>query len=183
MPKFSLIQGVSIKNYSDIQCEYRLSDENIICSLSSADYKSFFMQAVSGLKEPVFFFIEIPEDDSDEYSTYYLDNCTVPVAKAILKRYGDILFSDGIIRFGFGSHSSEDEIYMQDWQQLSVYSKNLSPFEEILRKLGYKRNDSALTLWDIMSEENPGMRECVECEDEGYPEIIENLTALGLYKC
>lgn len=182
MSKFSLIQGVSVKNYSDILFEYRILENNLICSLSSFDYKSFFTQAVSKLKEPVFFFIEAPEGDSDEYSTYYLDNCTQSVAKAILKRYGDILFSDGIIRFGFGSHKTEEEIYMQEFQQLSIYSKNLSPFEEILKKLGYKRNDSALTLWDVMSEENPGSRECVECEDEGYPEIIENLTDIGMYK-
>lgn len=182
MPKFSLIQGVSLKDYSKVSCEYRIMENNLVCALSSGDYKSFFTQAVAKLKEPVFFFIETPQEENEDYSTYYLDNCTQPVAKAILKRYGDILFSDGIIRFGFGSHKTEDEIYMQEFQQLSVYSKKLTPFEEILVSLGYRRNDSALTLWDIMSEDNPGSRECVECEDEGYPEIIENLTEVGMYK-
>lgn len=182
MPKFSLIEGVTLKDCSKILPRYRIGDNNLICALSAADYRAFFAAAVSLLKEPVFFFIEVPEGDGDEYSTYYLDNCTVPVAKAILKRYGDILFSDGIIRFGFGSHKTEDEIFMQEFQQLSIYSVNLLPYEKLMNSLGYSRNDDAPTLWDIIDEQNPGMRECVESEDEGYPEIIENLTALGLYK-
>lgn len=182
MKDFRLIHGIAIKDTSKIKREYKLDGNSITLPLSADDYSAFFKSAVAALKEPVFFFIEAPEGDSDEYSTYYLDNCTLSVAKAILKRYGGILYSDGIIRFGFGSHITEDEIYMEELQHLSIYTQSTKRFEDILKKLGYEKSSSAVTLWDIIDENNPAERECVEFEDEGYPDIIENLTELGLYK-
>ncbi len=180
MSEIKLIAGVSV-NADSIKKEYKIADGRLTLTLSAEDYKNFFKQAVSKFTEPMFFFIEVPKEDSeDEYDSYYL-NCTVPVAKAILKRYGGILFSDGIIRFGFGSEAG-DEIYMQEFQRLDIYSNSLSKFEAIVKSLGYKNNPEATTIWDVLSDSNPGMRECVEVDDEGFEDIIENLTEVGLYQ-
>ncbi len=178
MSEIKLIAGVSV-NADSIRKEYKAEDGWLTLTLSAEDYRSFFMQAVGKLTEPMFFFIEVPDGDSEEYLTYYL-NCTVPVAKAILKRYGGILFTDGVIRFGFGSEEG-DEIYMQEFQRLGIYSNSLSKFEPIVKSLGYKNNPETQTIWDVLSDSNPGMRECVECDDEGFEDIIENLTEVGLY--
>lgn len=113
--------------------------------------------------------------------TYYLDNCTLAVAQAILKRYGGILFADGVIRFGFGSHKTSDEIYMREYQTLTVYSKEIQRYAELLDKLGYRRNDSAVLTWDILSDKNPGECVNVESDDEGYPDMINNLIDIGMY--
>ncbi|MCD7823372.1 MAG: hypothetical protein LUG86_05065 [Oscillospiraceae bacterium] len=178
MSGIKLIAGVSV-NADSVKKEYKIDGERLILTLSAEDYKGFFRQAIAKFTEPMFFFIEIPDGDSDEYLTYYL-NCTVPVAKAILKRYGGILFADGIIRFGFGSDSG-DEIYMQEFQHLEIYSTSLSKFEPIVKSLGYKNNPEATTIWDVLSDDTPGMRECVEVDDESFEDIIENLTEVGLY--
>lgn len=169
-----------IPDVSALKKEYRVKKTDLTLSLSAEDYKPFFVDAVSLLKEPVFFFAEIPADN-DAMRTYYLDNCTMPVAKAILKRYENILFADGVIRFGFGSHSTDDEIYMREYQTLTVYSKNIAEYERVLERLGYSRNDKALLTWDIISEKNAGECVNVEADDEGYPEMINNLIDVGMY--
>ncbi|MCD7733107.1 MAG: hypothetical protein LUH56_06675 [Oscillospiraceae bacterium] len=178
MSEIKLIAGVSV-GADSVRKEYKIEDGRLTLTLSAEDYKSFFRQAIAKFTEPMFFFIEVPDGDSDEYLTYYL-NCTVPVAKAILKRYGGILFSDGVIKFGFGSEAG-DEIYMQEFQRLDIYSNSLSKFEAIVKSLGYKNNPEATTIWDVLSDDNPGMRECVEVDDESFEDIVENLKDVGLY--
>ncbi len=182
MSSFNLIAGVEIPNTSQIKREYCQNQRNITACLSADDYTRFFKGAVQLLSEPVFFFIEIPNEDGESYQTYYLDNCTVPVAKAIIKRYGGILFSDGVIRFGFGSHTAEEEIYMQEYQLLSIYSPNHKKFSQLLEKLGYTKTNELITTWDILNDENIGKCESVDFEDESYIDIIESLEDLGLYK-
>lgn len=177
---FRLIAGVYIPDVSTVKREYRIQKDKILLSLSAEDYKPFFTKAVKLIKEPVFFFAEIPSDD-DSMRTYYLDNCTAPVVQAILKRYGGILFADGVIRFGFGSNSSDEEIYMQSYQTVSVYSKNVAEYERILRSLGYQRNDRAVLTWDVLSEKNTGECVNVEVDDEGYHDMINNLIDVGMY--
>ena len=180
MSNFRLIAGVSIPDTSALKREYRLQKSKITLSLSAEDYKDFFTLAVKKLAEPVFFFLEIP-DDNDASRTYYLDNCTQPVAQAILKRYGGILFADGVIKFGFGSHKTDDEIYMQEYQTVTVYSERIGEYEKVLQKLGYTRNDKALTAWDILSEKNAGECVNVDVDDEGYPDMLNNLIDIGMY--
>ena len=179
---FKLIPGVEIPNTSEIKREYQQSGNNITLNLSAGDYTKFFKSVVDLLPEPVFFFIEIPKDEGEGYETYYLDNCTTSVAKAILKRYGGILFSDGVIRFGFGSHTAEEEIFMQEYQLLSIYSGTLQKFAKLVEKLGYTKTDQLTTAWDVLNEENVGKCESVDFEDESYLDIIEQLQELGLYK-
>ena len=99
-----------------------------------------------------------------------------------MKRYGGILFSDGVIRFGFGSHTAEEEIFMQEYQLLSIYSGTLQKFAKLVEKLGYTKTDQLTTAWDILNEENVGKCESVDFEDESYLDIIEQLQELGLYK-
>lgn len=171
---------MSIPDVSAVERCYKLQKSNITLSISAEDYKKFFTEAVKLLKEPVFFFVEIPADD-DSMRTYYLDNCTASVAQAILKRYGGILFADGVIKFGFGSHSTSDEIYMQEYQTMSIYSERTREYEKLLDSMGYRRNDKAVLTWDVISEKNIGECINVEVDDEGYADMINNLIDVGMY--
>ncbi len=176
---FSLISGAFIPDIGEMKKEYRSKKDGLLCSLSAEDYRDFFTSAVKILSEPMFFFLEIPADN-DSFRTYYLE-CTKPVASAILKRYGGILYNDGVIRWGFGSHKTGDEIYMQEYQTVSVYSKKPEEYQKILEKQGYAKNQSAKLLWDIISADNPGECVNVESDDETYIEMLNNLIDAGMY--
>ena len=180
MSSFKLIAGVAIPDTTKLKREYKQSRGRLYLTLSAEDYPAFWRESVKLLGEGVFFFVEIP-DDNDQTRLYYLDNCTASVAQAILKRYSSVLYSDGVIKFGFGSHSTEDEIYMMDYQTLSIYSQNLAPYEELLEKMGYLKNKNALLAWDILSEDNAGECTCIEADDESYVDMINNLIDVGMY--
>ena len=83
--EFRLIAGVSIPDVSAVGREYKLKSSKMTFSLSAEDYGEFFARAVKLIKEPLCFFAEIPSDN-DSVRTYYLDNCTEPVAQAICRR-------------------------------------------------------------------------------------------------
>lgn len=177
---FHLIPGVFIPDISGLDKTYRMRQDKIIFSLSAEDYNAFWIGTVRLMKDPVFFFVEIPSDN-DEYKTYYLDNCTKPVARAILKRYGGILFCDGVIRWGFGSHSTDDEVYMREYQTAEIYSKSPEEYKGLLGRIGYHEDKKSPLAWDILSVDNPGECVNVEVEDETYIEMVNNLTEAGLH--
>lgn len=184
--QIKLIHGIEFTGADKLEPKFKSDGESLTLTLSAEDYSAFFPKAAGALAEPLFFFAELPDEESgkdgEKYKTYYLDNCTLPVIKAILKRYGGILYSDGVLRFGFGSHKTDDEVYMQEYQQLSIYSHNISAFKKILSGLGYSEDPSALTLWDIISEGSPISGESVECDGETAADMIDNLRELGLYQ-
>lgn len=180
MSEFRLIPGISIPDTSRIKREYKISRGRIYFTISAQDYQGFFSSCVKKLKEPVFFFVEIP-DDNGEYRLYYLDNCTEPVAQAILKRYSGILFGDGVIKYGFGSHAVDDEIYMQEYQTISIYSKDLAKYEEVLASLGYVKSKDCVLSWDVIDKDNVGECINVEADDESYIDMINNLIDVGMY--
>lgn len=181
---FWLKDGIFLDSYDNMAQNYIADAENISASISAQNQKEIFLQIMKIMPPSVFFFIEIPLDDEEGYSLYYLDNCTSDVAIAIIKRYGDILFSDGLVRFGFGSHDSGDEVYMQSYQVLSVYcpdKKRLCEYEKIIAKAGAKKASSLMTLWDFIDEKNPAKLVTVEVNGETCYNIVENLTAEGMY--
>ncbi len=177
---FKLIAGVSIPDISPLQKEYASAKGKLTFSLSAEDYPRFFRESTRLLTGPVFFFVEIPDSD-DSTRLYYLDNCTHEVIAAILKTYSHILYADGVIKFGFGSNVAEQEIYMQDYQTVTVFAEDISPYERLLESMGYGANKSAKLTWDIISDKNPGECTCIEADDESYIDMINNLIDVGMY--
>ncbi|MBR4554331.1 MAG: hypothetical protein IKO27_01915 [Ruminococcus sp.] len=192
---FETIQGVSVSSESlDGVCSaYKICDDGVIDSVLSAELiKPFLYKASAMLEEPHFFFVELPcsEDEEKElrktrsdpfhYKVYYLDGCTAPVTKAIIDRYGDLLINDGLVRFGFGSNKTNEEIYVRDYQQILVYGKT-ARYEKAYTDLGIERKDELRFISDSFSPENCGTCMAVEIEGEQCPDIVENLSREGMY--
>lgn len=189
---FELCQGVGADNLSGIYSAYK-TEENGLSAVLSCE---LIYPAINGilelLDEPVFFFLELPCTEDEEkklrksksdpfhYNVYYLDGCTIPVAKAIMKRYGELLINDGISRFGFGSHKSGDEIYCLNYQEFRIYG-NSGKYEKVLKKLKVQHDDSYKSLWDNFSDETPGNSMMVEINGESVYNIVENLKSEGMY--
>lgn len=150
------------------------------------------------LCEPVYFFLELPcseeeeseiaaetgEKDGCRYKLYYLDNCTAPVVRAVLKRFGNLLVNDGICRFGFGRNDTFDEIYVQSYKVMRLYfaSEDLKTGAlELLKKYGAEKTDRLLTPWDLISPENPGVCATVEEDGVNVYSIPDILSDAGMY--
>lgn len=191
---FSLKQGVYLENYENLSQNYVIEGENITASISSENSEIVCESVVSKLTVPVFFFLEIPLTEEEEksqadkeklhYNLYYLDNCTIEVALAIIKRYAAILFNDGLIRWGFGSHENGDEIYFREYQVVSMYLPDCrlrGAAEKLLQSKGIIKQKELQSLWDFISERNPGKLISVESDGENAYDIIENLSDEGMY--
>ena len=64
MSDFRLIPGISIPDTSKIKREYKISRSRIYFTISADDYQGFFSSSIKKLAEPVFFFVEIPDNPS-----------------------------------------------------------------------------------------------------------------------
>lgn len=180
--KFVLCQGVSVNGTDNMRSEYCLKEngaEGILSADVIFDAACGFIRAIP---QPLFFFLELYNDDTDSYDTYYLDNCTREVALAVMKRYGELLINDGTVRFGFGSHSSEEEIYFTDYQEFSVYSQDVNKIRSLMKKLRVYLSDKPASLWDLFSDDNPGCLSTVEVDGETVRDIPVNLKQAGMYK-
>ena len=184
--RFSLIAGVDVELPEGFHSAYHETDDGFEAVVSAEKIAPLVGGFIDVLEEPVFFFLELPKNVNDEdnegYDVFYLDNCTLPVAKAIMKRYGELLVQDGLSRFGFGSHKSNYEVYVMDYQQVNIYYPEKTKVKALLENLGIVRTDKLVTMWDSFSEQTPGISIRVELNGENVFDIPENLKGEGMYK-
>ena len=191
--RFNLAQGIEIEDVSSVYECYQSDGNNIMANISIEHYKNILLELCKNLTEPLFFFIEIPCDESKEESlrktdsdpyhkdVYYLDNCNLKVILAIIKRYGDLLLGDGLVQFGFASHTSEDEIYVRKYKVLSIFAKQTSVYEKTLQSFNIDKRAEITTVWDVLSEDNEGECTLIELNGETVYDIVENLKDAGIY--
>lgn len=194
MKDFNLVQGTIVNDVGQTVSAYCINNSSIVATLSAESLYDFLMDSIKLLSEPVFFFAEIPLNESEEkslrksdsdpfhYQIYYLDNCTTEVASAIVKRYGELLINDGLVRFGFGSHKTGDEIYFKKYQVIDIYGQKAEDYASCLEKHGAEKQTDLKTLWDCFSDDNPGRSVSVELNGESIYDMVESLTDAGLYK-
>ena len=194
---FLLPDGIDIPDISGLKNAYTVTGEGTFAALLSADrLKGFIAEFAELIPEPVFFFLELPcsseeekelrqqETDPFHYKLYYLDNCTLPVIRALIRDYCDMLINDGICRFGFGGNQSGDELYIQSYKVMSIYCSDgsrTSAAEKLLDKYGAEKTDTLVTPWDIVSKDNPGT--CVRAEEDGISpyDLPEMFKKAGMY--
>ena len=192
---FELIEGVVLGKAAleGVKTSFSVGEDHLIDSVLSAELiRPLLDSAVKLLPEPHFFFIELPctEDEEKElrsskndpahYKVYYLDGCTKPVTHAIITRYGELLINDGLTRFGFGSNSSDEEIYVLDYQQVQIYADD-DRFVPLFERLGAERVEEVKTVWENFTPENVGVSFAVEIEGETSADIPENVKSEGMY--
>lgn len=180
--EFKLCQGVSLRTTGEVVSAFDMDGENLRGVLSAELIVPAADAFIDTVDEPVFFFVELPAEDSQQYEIYYLDNCTKQVAKAVIERFGELLANDGVSRFGFGCNATDEEIYFEDYQEFSAYLKSPRKLAQKLEKLGAKRKQGFSTLWDTLSDDNVGCLSPVELDGETVFDIPQALQSAGMYK-
>ncbi len=182
MAGFRLCEGVFAENTRGLESSFCVEGSNVNGLLSAELIGACAEGFIRLLDEPVFFFLELPREGSEEYDVYYLDNCTAKVALAIMKRYGVLLINDGLARFGFGSHKTDEEIYFTDFQEFCIYTKNVPGVKKLLTSLGAKQKDKPDSVWALLSDDNEGSLSSVEAEGETVFDIPIALSSEGMAK-
>ena len=105
-----------------------------------------------------------------------------PVVLMILDGYGELLCQDGLSAFAIGSLTTEEELFVQKYKVLSIYSETVERFEPLLRQFDVEKTPHLVTAWDTFSEAHPGSAERLEVAGQTVPDMIRELCKIGMYK-
>lgn len=112
---------------------------------------------------------------------YYIDGCSQEECLVLLERYGELLINDGMNRFGFGCHESQDEIMLDKYNVVTIYSQQLSNYNEFFEAHGIEKVESLITAWDTFSDETPGQAERCDYKGKSVYDLPEELKDWGMY--
>ena len=143
--------------------------------------------------EPLFFILELPVSIDREKviakniikeshkDVYYIDGCSREECLALLSRYGDLLVNDGLSKFGFGGHKSHDEIMLDSYNVVTIYSKELSKFNDFFEPHNIQFVEELVTAWKTFSKTSPGISEIYESNGKTVYDLPEELAEWGIY--
>ena len=143
--------------------------------------------------EPLFFILELPVTcdrenpvapgilEETHKDVYYIDGCSQEECLVLLERYGELLINDGMNRFGYGCHESQDEIMLDKYNVITIYSQQLSNYSDFFEAHGIKKVESLITAWDTFSDETPGQAERCDYKGKSVYDLPEELKDRGMY--
>lgn len=165
-------------------CGYNVDVEKI---------KEVFQHFIVMHDEPLFFILELPVTcdrenpvapgilEETHKDVYYIDGCSQEECLVLLERYGELLINDGMNRFGYGCHESQDEIMLDKYNVVTIYSQQLSNYNDFFEAHGIEKVESLITAWDTFSDATPGQAERCDYEGKSVYDLPEELEDWGMY--
>lgn len=176
---FQTAAGVTIPYPEKLSEQYVQDGNTITLNLSFEKLADFVHSFYAELDEPLFLAVH-PDAESDE--VWYLDGMTKKQFTMILDGYGELLYQDGLSAFAIGSLRTEEELFVQKYKVLSIYSETVQRFEKLLARYDVTRTTKLITAWDTFSEAHPGSAERLEIAGQTIPDMIKELQKIGMYK-
>ena len=176
---FQTAAGVTVPFPDKLSEQYQLDGDTILCNLSFEKLSDFIHSFYASLTEPLFLAIH-PDAENEE--VWYLDGMTKKQLTMILDGYGELLLQDGLSAFAIGSLATNEELFVQKYKVLSIYSPQISRMEKLLARFEVPRTDAIVTAWDTFSEAHPGMAQRLEIAGMTVPDMINDLQKIGMYK-
>lgn len=173
--------------------QYTVCDKMMTANVGTGKVADIMKHFLEMRDEPVFFILEIPTDLDDEKKikeglsggfhtdVYYLDGCSHDEAVTLLDSLGPVLIADGMNAFGFGGHTSGDEIMFGKYNVMTVYSSDTAGCEKLFTSSGIEKTEKLITAWDTFDATHPG--EAFRYEKDGISvfDIPSLLRDQGLY--
>lgn len=142
-------------------------------------------------RELVFFILELPTNQAEEpeperalhKDIYYLDNLTRDQAMELLREYGELLAQDGMSAFGFGGQEVGDEIMVEKYNLVTLWSRRPVKFKPLLESLGLPEVEHLVTAGETFDQDHPGRCSLVTVNGVTVYDLPELLKDRGLYFC
>lgn len=177
---FETAAGVSVPFPEKLREQYEVSGDTLTLNLSHEKLAAFVEGFYAMLPAPLF--LAVHPDAEDEKTVYYLDGMTKKQLALILDGYGELLYQDGLSSFALASHETEEEIFVQKYKVISIYSPNISRFFPLLAQFDVERTEHLLTAWDTFTEQTPGMAQRLEIAGQTIEDMITELEKIGMYR-
>ena len=189
-----LSKGYTIYEPERLHEEYEVTNDTILtANVGVEKMEKVFQHFISMHDEPLFFILELPVSYDRESpvapgilaethkDVYYIDGCTQEECLALLEKYGDLLINDGMNRFGFGAHKSHDEIMLDKYNIVTIYSQQLSKFNDFFESHGIGKVNNLVTAWDTFSNDTPGQADRYDCNGKSVYDLPDELQDWGIY--
>ena len=171
----------------------KLTEHHLMANVHAEKILEVFQQFIAIHDEPLFFILELPVSIDREKviakniikeshkDVYYIDGCSREECLALLIRYGDLLVNDGLSKFGFGGHKSHDEIMLDSYNVVTIYSKELSKFNDFFEPHNIQFVEELVTAWKTFSKTSPGISEIYESNGKTVYDLPTELAEWGIY--
>ena len=171
----------------------KLTEHHLMANVHAEKILEVFQHFIVIHDEPLFFILELPVSIDREKvvakniikeshkDVYYIDGCSREECLALLIRYGDLLINDGLSQFGFGGHKSHDEIMLDSYKVVTIYSKELSKFNDFFEPHNIQFVEELVTAWKTFSKTSPGISEIYESNGKTVYDLPEELAEWGIY--
>ena len=171
----------------------KLTEHHLMANVHAEKILEIFQHFIVIHDEPFFFILELPVSIDREKviakniikeshkDVYYIDGCSREECLALLIRYGDLLVNDGLSKFGFGGHKSHDEIMLDSYNVVTIYSKELSKFNDFFEAHNIQFVEELVTAWKTFSKTSPGISEIYESNGKTVYDLPEELAEWGIY--
>ena len=171
----------------------KLTEHHLMANVHAEKILEVFQHFIVIHDEPLFFILELPVSIDREKviakniikeshkDVYYIDGCSREECLALLIRYGDLLVNDGLSKFGFGGHKSHDEIMLDSYNVVTIYSKELSKFNDFFEPHNIQFVEELVTAWKTFSKTSPGISEIYESNGKTVYDLPTELSEWGIY--
>lgn len=171
----------------------KLTEHHLMANVHAEKILEVFQHFIVIHDEPLFFILELPVSIDREKviakniikeshkDVYYIDGCSREECLALLIRYGDLLINDGLSKFGFGGHKSHDEIMLDSYNVVTVYSKELSKFNDFFEPHNIQFVEELVTAWKTFSKTSSGISEIYESNGKTVYDLPTELSEWGIY--
>lgn len=171
----------------------KLTEHHLMANVHAEKILEIFQHFIVIHDEPLFFILELPVSIDREKviakniikeshkDVYYIDGCSREECLALLIRYGDLLVNDGLSKFGFGGHKSHDEIMLDSYNVVTIYSKELSKFNDFFEAHNIQFVEELVTAWKTFSKTSPGISEIYESNGKTVYDLPVELAEWGIY--
>ena len=187
-------KGSTVPFPEAIQEGYCAEENYATANVSAEKIMDMMAHFVSLQESPVFFILELPSNLRDETvippdelsvrhkDVYYIDGCTHEEAAELLACSGELLVNDGMCAFGFGGHRSGDEIMVGKYNVMTLFSRQISRYDDFFEMHGIPRMTQLTTARDTFTHEHPGQSEIVETEGATVYDLPERYASWGMYR-
>lgn len=171
----------------------KLTEHHLMANVHAEKILEVFQHFIVIHDEPLFFILELPVSIDREKviakniikeshkDVYYIDGCSREECLALMIRYGDLLINDGLSKFGFGGHKSHDEIMLGSYNVVTIYSKELSKFNDFFEPHNIQFVEELVTAWKTFSKTSPGISEIYESNGKTVYDLPTELSEWGIY--
>ncbi len=191
----NMVKGCMVPKAGELSEGYELKDKYIIANVNVEKIMDVFGHFIVMHKdESGYFILELPVKDSEETQirpgvvekthkhVYYIDALKPEECIAILSRSGELLINDGISYFGFGYPESGDELMLDKYNVMTIYSPEIGKFEGFFEKHGIERAKKLITAPETFTMDSPGVARLIEVGGKTVYDLIDEYKDWGIYK-